>query len=161
MPDRRFYTWRQPPLLRDRAYAHPGTLAVSAAAAFMGAALIANVALGLPGSHPVQVLRPALKLWVGAALTAGGALAAAGLVYPWPALNRGWRVERLGWFLQLGAWLSLALAVMIEAPAATMTWPLLLAAAATVALRLKALSMIEKVARRTLAAKENRDQDGR
>ena len=157
MPDRRFYTWHQPPLLRDRAYAHPGTTAISFTAIIVGATLIANVALGLP----VQVLRPALKLWVGAALTAGGALAAAGLVYPWPALNRGWRVERLGWFLQLGAWLSLALAVMIQAPAATMTWPLLLAAAATAALRLKALSMIEKIARRTLAAKENLDQDGR
>ena len=40
MPERRFYTWRQPPRIHDRAYAHPGTTAISLTALIVGGGLI-------------------------------------------------------------------------------------------------------------------------
>lgn len=42
MPERRFYAWRQPRRIHDRAYAHPGTTAISAAALIVGVGLIGH-----------------------------------------------------------------------------------------------------------------------
>ena len=56
MPERRFYTWRQPPTLTHRAYAHPGTAALSLAAILVGAGFIlANFDL-VGGAHLLEPL---------------------------------------------------------------------------------------------------------
>lgn len=104
MPERRFYTWRQPPLIHDRAYAHPGTSAISASALIVGVGLIGHATGALDGSEALAVLPGWLKLWMGAFLLVGGSLALLGLLRTWEDLARGWRIESSGWILQLGAW---------------------------------------------------------
>lgn len=157
MPERRYYAWREPPRAIDRAYAHPGTLATSVTAVAVGSMLVVNVTLGFTGNITLHNLNGALTLWMGVALTVGGALAAFGLTHRWPALNRGWAVERTGWFLQAGAWLSLALSIAVQDPNATLTWPLMLTATATAALRLRALTLIERSARTLTARRDSRE----
>lgn len=151
MPERRFYTWRQPPQIHDRAYAHPGTTAISASALLVGLGLIGHAAGILPGSDTLAILPKWLKAWIGLALLIGGTTALVGLLRTWSDLARGWRVESVGWILQLGAWAGLTGCLAWLIPIASITWPLILAAALSAALRMRALTHIEREARRLIA----------
>ena len=151
MPERRFYTWRQPLRIHDRAYAHPGTTATSACAPIVGGGLVAHALGQVPGSDSLAALPLWLQLWIGVALIAGGCLVLVGLLRTWADLARGWRIEASGWILQLGAWAGLTGLLAYLVPDATLTWPLTLAAAATAALRMRALTHIEREARKLLA----------
>ncbi|MDO5676500.1 MAG: hypothetical protein Q4G35_03215 [Propionibacteriaceae bacterium] len=151
MPERRFYAWHQPPRFRDRAYAHPGTTAISAAGLIVGAGLIVDTVGIASGNDAVEALPDWLKTWVGAFLILGGTLALTGLLHSWTDLARGWRIESLGWVLQLGAWGTLTALLAYLVPDATIAWPLTLAAAVTAVLRMRALVHIEREGRRLIA----------
>lgn len=151
MPERRFYTWRQPPQIHDRAYAHPGTTAVSFSALIVGVGLIGHATALVDGSDTLAALPGWLKIWLGAFLIIGGTLAMIGLLRTWKDLARGWRIESVGWILQLGAWAGLTGLVAYQVPFATITWPMTLAATLTAVLRMRALTHIEREARHLIA----------
>lgn len=151
MPERRFYTWRQPPRIHDRAYARPGTTAISASALLVGTGLIGHATGTISGSDTLMALPGWLKIWLGVFLIVGGALALAGLLRAWHDLARGWRIESAGWILQVGAWAGLTGLLAYLVPFATITWPLTFAATMTAILRMRALTHIEREARRLIA----------
>lgn len=117
------YIATPPYRLRDRIYAHTGTV-ITAIWSFLAGISLAMDALipGLDVSTVLRAMPDAAKLWLSLTLTIGGALASVGMLCTWKRLDYSWRVEQGGWWLILGGWATLAVVVCLYSPASFLAW---------------------------------------
>lgn len=152
MPTHVYQPLRNPPSWRDRLLVHPMDTAVASIAVCFG--LLVAMSLLLPDFIPSKSMDKmpwAVVLLVSGFLGTGGLLALVGLNYRGEDVSNGWALERFGWLLAGGGFLTYAISVSWHYTPSVFSWliPALLGMGSC--LRVLSIVRIEKATRRTIA----------
>ncbi|WP_315913570.1 hypothetical protein [Arthrobacter sp. lap29] len=159
MPTHVYQPLRNPPSWRDRLLVHPMDTTV-ALVAIVFAVLVA-LSILVPEFIPSKSMDKmpwAVVILVSGFLGTGGLLALIGLNWAGDNVSKGWALERLGWLLAAGGFITYALSVSWHYPASVFSWGVPLSLGAGAALRCWSIVLIEKSTRRTIAEVKGRDQ---
>lgn len=155
MPTHVYQPSRNPPRWGDRLMVHP----LDSTAAFIALLFGAFVALSLlvpefiPSKSMDKMPWPVVVL-VSGFLGAGGAVAVTGLNWWGDNVSTGWALERFGWLLASGGFITYSLSVSWHYPESLFAWVIPLALGLGSALRALSILLIERGVRRKLAEAE-------
>lgn len=152
MPTHVYQPLRNPPTWRDRLLAHPLDTTVAVVAVLFG--VLVGVSLFLPNFIPsssMDKMPPLIVLLVGGFLGLGGCLALIGINWWGDKVSFGWLLERVGWLLAAGGFLTYSLSVSWHYPGSVFSWAIPLSLGLGCLLRFWSVVRIERSVRRTLA----------
>lgn len=136
----------------DRVLVHPLETGVSVISGVFGVVVL--LGLLLPNFTPSPSLNEITGLLVaaqGAFLAVGGALAFAGLQWAGDDVSTGWALERFGWLVSAGGFLTYGAAVREEYPDSLLSWGLPIALGLSSLLRCWVVLLIERALRSSIA----------
>ncbi|MDJ0321818.1 hypothetical protein [Pseudarthrobacter sp. PS3-L1] len=153
MPTHVYKPLRNPPSWWDRMMVHPMDTVVAAVAVMFGVlvALSLLTPLGFIPSKSMDKMPWAIVVLVSGFLGTGGLLALVGLNFSGDNVSKGWAIERLGWLLSSGGFVTYAITVSWHYPGSIFSWSVPLALGMASALRCLSIALIEKSTRRTIA----------
>lgn len=152
MPTHVYQPHRNPPTWWDRLMVHP----FDSTAAFIALLFGAFVALSLlvpefvPSKSMDKMPWPVVVL-VSGFLGTGGAVAMTGLNWWGDNVSTGWALERCGWLLAAGGFITYSISVSWHYPESVFAWAIPLALGLGSAIRALSIVFIERSTRRTLA----------
>lgn len=152
MPTHVYQPHRNPPTWLDRLLVHPMDTIVALIALVFGA--LVAVSLAFPGFIPSLSMdrMPTLAVVpVSATLFSGGFLSLVGLNWQGEDVSKGWALERFGWLLAAGGFVTYAISVSWHYPTSAFSWGLPLLLGSGCILRIWSIALIERSMRRTIA----------
>lgn len=152
MPTHVYKPVHSPPSWWDRVLVHPMETGVSVISGIFGVVVL--LGLLLPGFTPSPSLNEILWPLVavqGVFLAVGGALAFAGLQWAGDDVSTGWALERFGWLVSAGGFLTYGAAVLDEYPDSIISWGLPIALGLASLLRCWSVVRIERAMRISIA----------
>lgn len=158
MPTHVYRPLRNPPTWRDRLLVHPLDTTVAFIALVFAVLVLLSIIVPdfIPSKSMDRMPWPVVIL-VSGFLGTGGGLALIGLNWSGDNVSKGWALERLGWILAAGGFITYSISVSWHYPSSAFSWgiPLLLGFGSI--LRCWSIIRIEKSTRRTIAEVKGRD----
>lgn len=152
MPTHIYQPRRFPVTAWDRVLVHPLETAVGMLAGICG--LVNLFSLVIPSFTPSPALE---NMWwpvvlaEGIFLAVGGALVFAGLQWVGDDVSTGWSLERFGWLLVAGGFITYGITVIVEYPDSLFSWGIPVVLGAASLLRCWVVLLIERAMRITIA----------
>lgn len=152
MPTHVYKPVHDPPTLWDRMLVHPLEAIVSLLSLGFGAIVLSGLIIpGFSPSPSLQEMPFVIVLFEGIFLTLGGGLAFIGLQWFGDDVSTGWALERFGWLLAGGGFLTYAISVSWHFPSSVLAWVVPGTLGLGAILRCWVLVLIERHTRLTIA----------
>lgn len=155
MPTHVYKPLRNPPNWWDRLLVHPMDTTAAVVAVFFGALVALSLVLPefIPSKSMDKMPWPVVIL-VSGFLGTGGGIALTGLNWWGDNVSTGWALERCGWLLAAGGFVTYSISVSWHYPESIFSWLIPAALGLGSAIRFLSILYIERGVRRTLAEVE-------
>lgn len=155
MPTHVYQPLRNPPTWRDRLLVHPLDTTVAVVSVIFGVLVALSLILPdfIPSKSMDKMPWPIVVLVAGF-LGLGGGIALTGLNWWGDNVSAGWAIERFGWLLAAGGFITYALSVSWHYPSSAFAWAVPLALGLGAVIRAVSIVLIERGVRQKLAAVE-------
>lgn len=112
-----------PPSLWDKILVHPMDFAVGLISVWFGVVTILAVIIdGFIPSPALEAIAPAIVFAVSTSLLLGGTTSLVGLFWNGDNLSTGWDLERVGWLMSTGGFISYSISVSMLYPFSVFSW---------------------------------------
>lgn len=152
MPTHVYKPVHSPPSWWDRLLVHPMDTTVAVVSILFG--VLVTLSLSVPSFTPSNSLA-SMPLFIGILLavffTSGGVLVLTGLNWWGDVVSFGWALERFGWLLSVGGFVTYAISVSWHFPGSVFAWGVPLALGLGGLLRFWSIVKIEQSTRSTIA----------
>lgn len=152
MPAHVYKPLKDPPSLGERILVHPLETTVLVTAMVVGALIAASMAPGtFTPSSALEELPVAVVITVATLLLVGAWLGTVGLFWVGDTVSTGWELERWGWLLLAGGFLTYAGSVISLYPHSVFSWGIPTALGFGCLLRFVSVLLLERNTRRMIA----------
>lgn len=152
MPTHVYKPVHSPPSWWDRLLVHPMDTTVAVVSILFGALITLSLAVpSFTASPSLDSMPTFVGILLAVFLASGGALTLVGLNWTGDVVSHGWALERFGWLLSVGGFVTYAISVCRYFPESLFSWGVPLSLGLGGLLRVWSLVKIEQATRSTIA----------